>query len=222
MGVSQTAATTGSQSLLGQKPVGSPVTQQKTAQRAEPEVSSMLQGQMTVHQDLQMTELKEKSGQTSLATAREKPTAQSARAGQTVLPMAIETNLAVLTHAVLIPEASVSQPPVQTALGNQELLLLAPTLTVLGSHVLQDQTEATDLLTTEDHQTAASVQHVQTLTDQVLANHGNHVLQDQIDQSARQIPEALFLVQTHASMTGIEILTVKTESLETAQGMRAS
>jgi hypothetical protein len=173
-----------------------------------------------------MTELKEKSGQISLATAREKPTAQSVRAGQIVLPMEIET----LTHAVQIPvvqipEASVSQPPVQNALGNQELLLLAQILTVLGSHVPLDQTEAIDQIVLpteiETHpieatQTAASVQRDQTQTAL-----GNHVLQDQIDQSARQIPEALLLVQTHESMTGIEILTARTESLETAQGMRA-
>ena len=177
MDVSQTAATTGSQSLLEQNQVVSPVTQPKTAR------SVLLAASTIAPLDLQMTELREKSGQTSLATVREETTARSARAGQTVLPTEIETN-----HAVLIQEASVIRPPAQIVLGSQELLHLV--------------------------QTALCVRTLTAL--------GNHVLQDQTDQSARQIQEALLLVQTHASMTGIEILTARTESPETVQGMRAS
>lgn len=206
MAASQTAATTGSQRLLELKLVVSLVTQQKTAR------SALLAALTIAHLDHQMTELSAKSGQTSLATARAEPIAQSARAGQTVLPTEIETN-----HAVQIPEASVSRPPVQIVLGNQDHLLLAQTLTVPGSHAPLVLTEATDLPMTEDHQTVPSVQLVQTLT--VL---GNHVLQDQTGQSAPEIPEALLLVQTHASMTGIETLTARTEFLETVQEMRAS
>jgi hypothetical protein len=69
---------------------------------------------------------------------------------------------------------------------------------------------------TETTQTVPSVQLAQTLT--VL---GNHVLQDQIDQSAEEIPEDLLLVQTHASMTGTATLTARTASQEIAQEMRA-
>ena len=223
MVASLTAATTGSQGLQEKMVLESLVTQQKIAPVA------LLAALTTAHLDHQMTELREKSGQTSLATARAEMTVQSARAGQTVLPPEIETthalqNRAVLNHAVLIQEASVSQPHVQIVLGNQDHLLPAQTLTALGNHVLQDRTETTDqtdLLTTETHltetiQTVPSVQHAQTLT--VL---GNHVPQGQTDQSARQIPEALLLVQTHASMTGTAILTAKTEFLETVQEMRA-
>jgi hypothetical protein len=201
VGVSQTAATTGSQSLLELKQVVSLVTQQKIVPVA------LLAASTTAHLDHQMTELKEKSGQTSLVTARAEMTAQSARAGQTDLPTAIETQIhAVLNHAVLIQEASVNQPPVQT---------------VLGNHVPQDPTEAIDLLTTETHltettQTVPSVQLAQTLT--VL---GNHVPQDQIDLSVQEIPEDSLLVQTHASMTGTATLTVRTASRETVLGMKA-
>jgi hypothetical protein len=170
-----------------------------------------------------MTEPKEKSGQTSLATARAEMTVQSVRAGQTDLPTAIETQIhAVLNHAVPIQEVSVSQPHVQIVLGNQDHLLPAQTLTVLGNHVLQDLTDQTDLPMTETHltettQTVPSVQLAQTLT--VL---GNHVPQDQIDLSVQEIPEDSLLVQTHASMTGTATLTVRTASREIAQGMKAS
>jgi hypothetical protein len=200
--VSQTAVTTGSQSLLEPKQVVSLVTQQKIVPVA------LLAASTTAHLDHQMTELKEKSGQTSLVTARAEMTAQSARAGQTDLPTEIETQIhAVLNHAVLIQEASVNQPHVQI---------------VLGNHVLQDQTDQTDLPMTETHltettQTVPSVPLAQTLT--VL---GSHVLQDQIDQSAEEIPEDSLLVQTHESMTGIATLTARTASQEIAQEMRAS
>jgi hypothetical protein len=200
VGVSQTAATTGSQSLLELKQVVSLVTQQKTAR------SALLAASTIAHLDHPMTELKEKSGQISLATAREKPIVQSARAGQTVLPTEIETNHVLLIHAVQIQEASVSQPPVQT---------------VLGNHVPQDPTEAIDLLTTETHlketiQTVPSVQLARTLIAL-----GNHVPQDQIDLSVQEIPEDSLLVQTHASMTGTATLTVRTASRETVLGMKA-
>jgi hypothetical protein len=215
VGVSQTAATTGSQSLLELKQVVSLVTQQKTAR------SALLAASTIAHLDHPMTELREKSGQTSLATVREKPTVQSARAGQTVLPTEIETNHVLLIHAVLIQEVSVSQPHVQIVLGNQDHLLPAQTLTVLGNHVLQDLTDQTDLPMTETHltettQTVPSVQLAQTLT--VL---GNHVPQDQIDLSVQEIPEDSLLVQTHASMTGTATLTVRTASRETVLGMKA-
>jgi hypothetical protein len=155
-----------------------------------------------------MTELREKSGQTSLATVREKPTVQSARAGQTVLPTEIETQaLVTQTHAALIQEASVSQPHVQI---------------VLGNHVLQDLTDQTDLPMTKTHlrettQTVPSVPLAQTLT--VL---GNHVLQDRTDLSVPVTPEVSLLVQTHESMTGTATLTARTASQEIAQEMRAS
>jgi hypothetical protein len=201
VGVSQTAATTGSQSLLELKQVVSLVTQQKIVPVA------LLAASTTAHLDHQMTELREKSGQTSLATVREKPTVQSARAGQTVLPTEIETNHVLLIHAVLIQEVSVSQPHVQI---------------VLGNHVLQDLTDQTDLPMTETHltetiQTVPSVQHVQTLTAL-----GNHVLQDRTDLSVPVTREVSLLVQTHASMTGIATLTARTASREIAQEMRAS
>jgi hypothetical protein len=217
VGVSQTAATTGSQSLLELKQVVSLVTQQKTAR------SALLAASTIAHLDHPMTELKEKSGQISLATAREKPIVQSARAGQTDLPTEIETQIhAVLNHAVPIQEVSVSQPHVQIVLGNQDHLLPAQTLTVLGNHVLQDLTDQTDLPMTETHltettQTVPSVQLAQTLTAL-----GSHVLQDQIDQSAEEIPEDSLLVQTHESMTGTATLTARTASQEIAQEMRAS
>jgi hypothetical protein len=154
-----------------------------------------------------MTEQLAKSGQTSLATVRAEMTAQSARAGQTDLPTAIETQIhAVLNHAVLIQEASVNQPHVQI---------------VHGNHVLQDQTDQTDLPMTETHltettQTVPSVQLAQTLI--VL---GNHVPQDQTDLSVQGIQEDLLLVQTHESMTGTATLTARTASQEIVQGMRA-
>jgi hypothetical protein len=209
---SLTAVTTGSQSLLELKQVASLVTQQKIAPVA------LLAASTTAHLDHQMTEPSAKSGQTSLATARAEMTVQSARAGQTVLPMEIET----LIPVVLIPEASVSQLHVQIVLGNQDHLLPAQTLTVLGNHVLQDLTDQSDLPMTETHltetiQTVPSVQLVQT---QIVL--GNHVLQDQIDLSVPVTREVSLLVQTHASMTGTEIPTAKTASQEIVQGMRAS
>jgi hypothetical protein len=188
VGVSQTAATTGSQRLLELKQVASPVTQQKIAPVA--------------HLDHPMTELSAKSGQTSHATARAEMTVQSVRAGQTDLPMEIETQAPVLQ----IQGASVSQLHVQT---------------VLGSPALLDLTDQTDLLTTEIHPTGTiptvpSDQLAQTLT--VL---GNHVLQDLTDQSAPVTREVSLLVQTHASMTGIATLTARTASQEIVQEMRA-
>jgi hypothetical protein len=164
-----------------------------------------------------MTELSAKSGQTSLATARVEMTVQSVRAGQTDLPMEIETQAPVLQ----IQEASVSQLLDQTALGNQDHLLPAQTLTVLGSPAPLDLTDQTDLLTTETHltetiQTVPSVQLAQILTAR-----GNHVLQDLTDQSVPVTREVLLLVQTHASMTGTETLTARTASQEIVQEMRA-
>jgi hypothetical protein len=220
--VSQTAVTTGSQSLLEPKQVVSLVTQPKIAPVAP------LAALTTAHRDLQMTELSAKSGQTSLATARAEMTVQSVRAGQTDLPMEIETQaLVTQTHAALIPvvqipEASVSQPPDQIVLGNQDHLLPAQTLTVLGNHVLQDLTDQTDLPMTETHltetiPTVPSDQLAQTLT--VL---GNHVLQDRTDLSVPVTREVSLLVQTHASMTGTETPTARTASQEIVQGMRAS
>jgi hypothetical protein len=212
VGVSQTAATTGSQSPPELKQVASPVTQQKIA------LVALLAALTTAHLDHQMTEPSAKSGQTSLATARAEMTVQSARAGQTDLPMEIET----LIPVVQIPEASVSQLHVQIVLGNQDHPLPAQTLTVLGSPAHRGLTDQTDLPMTETHltetiQTVPSVQLAQTLTAL-----GNHVLRDRTDLSVPVTREVSLLVQTHASMTGTETPTARTVSQEIVQGMRAS
>jgi hypothetical protein len=139
---SQIAATTGSQRLLELKLVASLATVPTTAQRAEPEASSMLQDQMTA--------LQSASGQIDLAPEVQPTTARKKRAGQIDLSL----TTAIPIHAVLIQEASVSQRLVQTVLGNlvrQELI----------DHLL------TDLTQTETHLTAGQeatieqiVQHV--------------------------------------------------------------
>jgi hypothetical protein len=193
--VSPTAATTGNQNLLERKLVVNLVTQQKIAP------SVLLEASTIALLDLTTTELKEKSGQISLATARAEMTAQSERPGQTDLLMETEMihvvqNLEVQTHVILIQEESVSRPPDQIVLGSQELPHLA-------------LNEATLI--------APSAQLAPTRT--VL---GNHVLQDQIDQSAQETQGALLLVQTLASMTGTAILTARTAFLEIALGTKAS
>jgi hypothetical protein len=192
---SPTAATTGNQNLLELKLVVNLVTQQKIAP------SVLLEASTIALLDLTTTELKEKSGQISLVTARAEMTAQSERAGQTDLLMETETihvvqNLEVQTHATLIQEESVSRPPDQIVLGSQELPHLA-------------LNEATLI--------APSVQLAPTRT--VL---GNHARLDQIDQSAQETQGALLLVQTHASMTETAILTARTAFLEIALGTKAS
>jgi hypothetical protein len=170
------------------------VTQQKIVRNA------LLAASTIGHLAHPMTELKEKSGQTSLGTAKEEVTAQSARATLTVLPMQIETIHVALNLVVPIPELIAGQPLGQIVLGSQELLLLARTAPLLTGAIL----------------TAPSVQRVQTLT--VL---GNHVLQDRIDQSAQEIQGALLLVQTRANMTETETHTARIEFHVIAQETRA-
>jgi hypothetical protein len=170
------------------------VTQQKIVRNA------LLAASTIGHLAHPRIELKEKSGQTSLATAKEEVTAQSARATLTVLPMQIGTIHVALNLVVPIPEASAGQPPVQIVLGSQELLLLARTALLLTGAIL----------------TAPSVQRVQTLT--VLGNQG---LQDRIDQSAQEIQGALLLVQTLANMTETETHTARIEFHVIAQETRA-
>jgi hypothetical protein len=171
-----------------------------TAQRAAPEVSSMLQDQTTAHQSA--------SGQISHAPEDQPTTARKKRAGQ--------TDLLITTLVVQIQEASVSQLHVLTVLGNlalQELTdLLLTDHTQTETHltvaqeatteqiVLHDQTTVlgnlvhlapTDLLLTDHTQTethltaereATTAQIVQQDLTQTVR--GNHVLQELIAQSA--------------------------------------
>jgi hypothetical protein len=212
-----------------------------SAQRAEPEASSMLQ-------DLTIA-LQSASGQTSLEPVDLPTTARKKRAGQ--------TDLLITTLVVLIQGASVSQLLALTVLGNlvpqeqtdhlltvltqiethqtgrqeamtaqiaQPIVQHVQTLTVLGN---PEHLELTEHLLTEtiqtDHpeqeattaQIAQIVQSVQTQT--VL---GNPAHQEPIAQSAPAIQEALLLVQTPASMTGTAILSARTAFHAIAQEMR--
>jgi hypothetical protein len=133
-----------------------------TAQRAAPEASSMPQDLTTAHQSA--------SGLISRAPVDQLTTARKKRAGQTDL---------LITTAIQIQEASVSQLLVLTVLGNPEHQ--EPI-----DHLLTDLTQTETHLTAVQEATTAqsvrqTVQHVQTQT--VLGNHAlleltDHLLTD--------------------------------------------
>jgi hypothetical protein len=209
-----------------------------SAQRAEPEASSMLQDLTTAPQSV--------SGQTSLEPVDLPTTARRKRAGQ--------TDLLITTLVVQIQEASVSQLLALTVLGNPEHLELTDhlltVLTPIETHqtVAQEATtaqiaqpivqhvqtrtvlgnlahlELTDHLLTEtiqiDHpeQEATTVQSVQHARTQIAR--GNPAHQDLIVQSVQGSHAALVVVQTPASMTGTEILSARTAFHAIAQEMK--
>jgi hypothetical protein len=130
----------------------------------------------------QTTALQSASGLISHAPEDQPTTARKKRAGQ--------TDLLITTHAVLIQEASVSQLPALTVLGN----LVHQELT---DHLLTDLTQSETHLTAEQEaMTVQSVhriaQHDQTLT--VLGNLAHQELTDHLltetTQTDHQEPEA--------------------------------
>jgi hypothetical protein len=131
-----------------------------SAQRAAPEASSMHPDQMTAHQSA--------SGQISHAPEDQPTTARKKRAGQ--------SDLLITIHAVQIQEASVSQLPALTVLGNHALQELT-------DHLLTDLTQSeTHLTAVQEATTAQTVHriapHVRTLT--VLGNLVHQELTDHL------------------------------------------
>jgi hypothetical protein len=204
-----------------------------SAQRAAPEASSM-------HPD-QMTALQSASGLISHAPEDQLTTARKKRAGQTDL---------LITTAIQIQEASVSQLPALTVLGNHahqepidhlltdpmqtethltaeqeattaQIVLHDQTLTVLGNHVHQELTDLHLIETTQiDHQEPEATTDQIVQHDQTLTVRGNHANQELIAQSAQVIHADLRLVQTLASLTATATRSVRTAYHAIAQEMK--
>jgi hypothetical protein len=169
------------------------------AQRAAPEASSMLQDPTTALQSV--------NGQISHAPEDQHTTARKKRAGQLDLP--ITTHL-VQIHAVQIQEASVSQPPALTVLGN--LVHQEPTDHLLTDHT---QTEVLAQEATTAQSVHRTVQHDQTQT--VL---GNHVHQELTDLPLTEITQTDHLAQ-EATIAQTAPLTVQQDQPQTVLGNHA-